>query len=132
MQPAALSALLPASPASPAVARRLLTEWLREDDRAGDVVDDLIFAASEVVSNCVEHAYSGDQPGSITLHATTAHACHHVQVVITVTDTGQWQPPPTDVGHRGRGLSMIAALVEQLHVDPSAHGTRVRITSHPC
>ena len=37
-----------------------------------------------------------------------------------------WRPPPEDPGYRGRGIALIRELAEEVAVEPSEEGTRVR------
>ncbi|MBF6235282.1 hypothetical protein IU473_29110, partial [Nocardia farcinica] len=48
--------------------------------------------------------------------------------VIEVVDTGTWQPRSPDPGYRGRGLDMMRALTEELDIDHSGPGPRVRMS----
>lgn len=131
--PLALHVVLPVELTSARRARLLLTDWLTRHGCHADAVQDLVYAASEAVTNSVEHAFIADTDGVITLEATALPTDPGLsRVTITVTDTGRWRPPPTDNGTRGRGLSMIARLVENLHIETTAAGTRVQMTGHPC
>jgi hypothetical protein len=49
-------------------------------------------------------------------------------VSIVVADTGTWKPRSADPGHRGRGIDMMRALTEQLDIDHTGPGTRVRMS----
>ena len=115
------------------MARGLLSDWLTDGGCCSETVEDLVLAVNEAVTNSVEHAYLGGRAGDIVVEAVTAAGTPaEFRVVVTVTDSGVWREPPTDPGYRGRGLGMMAGLVEQLWIDPSAEGTRVRMTSHRC
>ena len=57
-------------------------------------------------------------------------------VVVEVTDTGTWRPPPADRGYRGRGLELISALAQDVEVvhgaaAPGGAGTSVRFGFRP-
>jgi anti-sigma regulatory factor (Ser/Thr protein kinase) len=50
-----------------------------------------------------------------------------------VTDTGTWRPPPADreepaPGTRGHGVIFMHALMNEVTIDPAAHGTTVTLT----
>jgi two-component sensor histidine kinase len=123
---------VPVDQESPRKARRLLSAWLRGPPCSADTAADLVLAVSEAVTNCVEHAYLDGEHGTIRVDARIVTGVdERVRVVVTVADDGRWRPPPVDSGHRGRGLSMIAATLEDLHVDCGDSGTCVRMTSHP-
>jgi anti-sigma regulatory factor (Ser/Thr protein kinase) len=54
-------------------------------------------------------------------------------VQLTVTDTGSWRSPSADRGEpapgtRGHGLIFMHALMDDVTIDPSAHGTTVTLT----
>jgi anti-sigma regulatory factor (Ser/Thr protein kinase) len=124
---------LPVDPRTPALARRLLRQWLDSGNWPVNASDDLVLAVNEAITNAVEHAFSADhRGGGIELDAhAEAGEDRARRVVVTVTDDGRWRPPPSDAGFRGRGLDMIRALVESLTVSPAASGTRVTMTSLP-
>ena len=46
-------------------------------------------------------------------------------VDMTVRDRGAWRSPRQ--GDRGRGLSLMRALMDQVEVSPGPDGTRVRL-----
>jgi anti-sigma regulatory factor (Ser/Thr protein kinase) len=68
-------------------------------------------------------------PVQITL---TAHA-DHAMIRLTVVDTGIWRPPPADREEpapdtRGHGVIFMHPLMNDVTIDPSAHGTTVTMT----
>jgi serine/threonine-protein kinase RsbW len=116
----------------PAVAGRLtglrhtLAEWA---ERAGLTPEDreaLTLASYEAMANSVEHAYAGQLDGVLDLRAVRDPA--EGRVVVTVTDFGQWRPPPADPGTRGRGLPLIRGLTPDSAITPSARGTTVSMS----
>lgn len=122
-----LRVLLPAEPCSVAAARSALATWLAPLPWPEETAQDLVFAASEAVTNCVDHAYTA--PGAVR-HAIVLEAGEHpdddrIRVEVTVADRGCWQDPPRDQGFRGRGIGMMRALTESVTLDGSAGGTTV-------
>jgi serine/threonine-protein kinase RsbW len=116
----------------PAVAGRLtglrhaLAEWA---ERAGLTSEDreaLTLASYEAMANSVEHAYAGQLDGVLDLRAVRDRV--EGRVVVTVTDFGQWRPPPTDPGTRGRGLPLIRGLTPDSAITPSTRGTTVSMS----
>ncbi|UGT44407.1 SpoIIE family protein phosphatase [Nocardia yamanashiensis] len=103
--------------------RRALKSWLAAAAIPADVATDLIAAANEAVSNSIEHAYRDGEPGRVELIAESGIDT----VTLVVTDTGNWRPLPADPGHRGRGIAMMRALTDQLDIDHTGPGTRVRM-----
>jgi anti-sigma regulatory factor (Ser/Thr protein kinase) len=92
-----------------------------------------MIVAGEAAANGVEHATAGRpadaEPVRITLTARAARAV----VQLTVTDTGSWRAPPADraepaPGTRGHGLIFMHALMDDVTIDPSEHGTTVTLT----
>ncbi len=103
--------------------RRVLHDWLLIDIPDG-ILDDLVLVVYEALANVVEHAYvdHSDGPGPLQLRARRTD--HHV--VITVTDEGTWRAP-TDDRFRGRGLSLMRRLIENVSIDHDHHGTVVHL-----
>jgi anti-sigma regulatory factor (Ser/Thr protein kinase) len=118
------------------VLRRAFRRWL---DRLGwprTSAEELVLALNEAVSNSVEHAYSQvglGQHRPVWVRAELVmppdERAGRCQVVLDVRDAGRWRPPPSDPGHRGRGLAMMRALAAGLDVEPGRGGTRVRMVS---
>jgi serine/threonine-protein kinase RsbW len=114
---------------SPAQARQAVTGWLRRVCRRGElceVTDDLVFAVSEAVTNCVDHAYRDGEPGPIRVEGSVVEEPDR-SVTVAVSDDGAWAEPG-EPGYRGRGLSMIRASVTSLAVDAGRTGTTLTMT----
>ena len=105
----------------------------RDHDVGGLRGTDIMIAAGEAAANAFEHA-AADRPADagpvqITLTARTEDTV----VRLTVADTGSWRPPPADrqqpaPGTRGHGMIFMHALMDDVRIDPSAHGTTVTLT----
>ncbi|MGN2637425.1 SpoIIE family protein phosphatase [Nocardia takedensis] len=124
--PAPLHLSVPALADRLAGLRRALKAWFAAAAVPHDLASDLVAAANEACSNSIEHAYldgSGDEP-AVDLTAT----CGTQTVEIVVTDTGAWKPRSADPGHRGRGIDMMRALTEELEIEHTDTGTRVRMS----
>jgi len=80
--------------------RRTLHDWASAAGLPQSTVYDLVLASYEAMANSVEHGYRNG-PGTIDVRAT----CDEDEVVVTVRDRGEWRPPPTDPGRRGRGCA---------------------------
>jgi anti-sigma regulatory factor (Ser/Thr protein kinase) len=132
--PAPLTVQVPADdPSSLAVLRARLRQWLSAASIGGPEATDIMIAAGEAAANAFEHSSAGRpasaEPVQITL---TAHATH-ATVRLTVADTGSWRPPPADrskpaPGTRGHGIIFMHALMDNVTMAPSAHGTTVTLT----
>ena len=116
----------------PAVAGRLtglrhaLSEWAERCGLDAQDREALTLASYEAMANSVEHAYAGRLQGVLDLRAERDHA--ERRVVVTVTDYGQWRPPPSNPGTRGRGLPLIRGLTPDSTIRPSPHGTTVSMS----
>ncbi|MBF6435679.1 SpoIIE family protein phosphatase [Nocardia cyriacigeorgica] len=122
--PAPLHVEVPARAEQLSVLRRTLKAWLTAAAVPHDLASDLVAAANEACSNSIEHAYRDTESGVVELSAR----CDTEKVEIRVTDTGIWKPQSADRGYRGRGLDMMRALTEELDIDHSGSGTRVRMS----
>jgi anti-sigma regulatory factor (Ser/Thr protein kinase) len=98
--------------------RRMLRRWLEAHGALPDEVSALTLAGGEACANAIEHAYA---PGSAYFELEAEHA--DGLVTLTVRDNGRWRAPRG--GHRGRGLKMIEAAVDELGVTTSETGTEV-------
>ncbi len=88
-------------------------------------LDDIRIAVSEACANVVLHAYPPGSDGQMVL-AVTADAG---RLIVSVRDWGQGIRPRPDSPGLGLGLSMIAALAEEVQLghDSEQH-TEVRMT----
>ena len=104
--------------------RQYLAKWARTTGLSSAAVDDLVLACYEAVANSIEHAYRG-RVGDILLSTERKDD----QVIVTVTDHGQWLTPSTPGRHRGRGLLLIHELADDAHItaDQDHPGTTVRL-----
>jgi serine/threonine-protein kinase RsbW len=99
--------------------RHDLGEWLvaqgvEEYERFG-----LVLACSEAAANAVQHGCAEDPAKRVSVTATIDDGV----VELHVSDTGRWRTPRT-TAERGRGLSLMGRLVDDLVVDRGA-GTSV-------
>lgn len=99
-------------------AREKLGAWLTELRASPMDQMGLTHAASELVTNAIEHGALGD--GHVELRARLGS---NGVVLIEVLDHGTWQAPSDD-RERGRGLAMAAGLVDHLGVASRPTGTR--------
>jgi GAF domain-containing protein len=116
--PAALDMSLPADPAVLASVRRVLRRWLSSRGAPDHVTREVTLAVGEACTNAIEHAYS-PAPAKFRLQAFATNG----EVTIAVSDTGQWREPRGQ--HRGRGLTIIDAAMDELELNSTAHGTEI-------
>jgi anti-anti-sigma factor len=114
---------LPAESHALVTLRRQLRRWLADRHVDPDTSQDIVLACNEAAANVIEHAY-GPGDASFDVEADLADGT----VTIVVRDTGRWRPPRG--GDKGRGLAMMRALVDQVDVTKSPHGTEVRLRRH--
>jgi PAS domain S-box-containing protein len=110
-----------AIPARLADVRHELAEWLRSARVPDSLAADIVLVVNEACSNSVEHAYRGQEPGTMRIEA----ALDDREVAVKVADSGSWKIPPADPGTRGRGLLLMRALSNQVELDGTAEGTTV-------
>ncbi|MDF2092181.1 sensor histidine kinase [Knoellia sp. 3-2P3] len=137
------STTVPAPPASaPAIscltgadvpsARHFAREEMRRAGLPDDVVDDVVLAVSELVSNALTH---GRPPARLAVY--TEHAPGQVPVLVChVRDDGggpvdalAGYAPPADLGTNGRGLWMARQLCDSVEVSTDGGTTDVRVLS---
>lgn len=94
-----------------------------------DAVVNLGLIASELVSNCLKHAFPDDRKGHI---GVTLRSDGNKKAVLSVVDDGVGFPPGSDaLSSPGLGLQLVTTLVEQLSGTmrvESAGGTAVHVT----
>jgi anti-sigma regulatory factor (Ser/Thr protein kinase) len=114
----ALELRYPALPSSLAHIRAALRRWLQGVDATETAVHDMLVAVGEATANAVEHAY-GPGGGTIVVGVELDGA----DVVVRVTDNGEWREPR---GHgRGRGTLIMETTTDQFRVDRGPAGTEV-------
>ena len=109
----------PASPDSLAPIRTLLRRWLHAHGAEQAETYDIAVACQEACANAIEHAYG---PG--VAHFTVEGEIDDGEVRLVVRDDGRWRAPRGE--HRGRGLTLMRALMDDVRVDsPEEGGTEV-------
>jgi anti-sigma regulatory factor (Ser/Thr protein kinase) len=100
--------------------RRLLMRWLRLSQASAQEIYDITIACGEACANAIEHAY-GARPARFDVEGELKSGT----VFLRVRDYGSWRPPRGD--HRGRGLQLMEALMEDVEVVRGERGTEVRM-----
>jgi len=101
--------------------RARLRAWLDESFVDPDVADDLAIAINEAVANAIEHG-SSDESATVTVIARRDED----GVEVDVADTGSRRLGIADPD-RGRGFTIMHALVDDVTYTPSLVGTTVRM-----
>jgi serine phosphatase RsbU (regulator of sigma subunit)/anti-sigma regulatory factor (Ser/Thr protein kinase) len=108
----------PAQADSLANLRHLLRRWLRHHGASDDETYDITVACQEACANAVEHAYA---PGEEAFEVEAVARGREIEIAIR--DRGTWRRARGT--HRGRGLPMMEALMDSVHVQHTADGTVV-------
>jgi serine phosphatase RsbU (regulator of sigma subunit)/anti-sigma regulatory factor (Ser/Thr protein kinase) len=113
--------------------RATLRQWLPAAGVGSREATDILIAAGEATANAYEHATAGRPAGAAPVQITLTARATHTAVQLTVSDTGSWQLPPPDreqaaPGTRGHGIIFMHALMDDVTIDPSPHGTTVNMT----
>lgn len=112
----------PAAPAEVARMRRAFAAWLEQLDLGAAARRDATLAVSEAAANAAEHAYAFDGLGLVWVEAWVADG----DLQISVRDEGTWREPRPDTD-RGRGRTMMEALMTDVTIDSGAQGTIVQM-----
>ncbi len=116
--PEELSLRLPAEPPVLAEMRRTLRRWLNSHGVLERDSREIVLAVNEVCANAIEHAYS-PKAAEFELRAMRDDG----ELAFVVTDTGHWRAPRGE--HRGRGLLLVKATMDEVTIDSSDAGTQV-------
>lgn len=124
--PAPLEMIFPADVSQLARTRTALRTWLTRARVGPDQAHDMVVATGEAVANAIEHGHRDNPQGSISLRATAFR--DHVQ--FTITDNGSWKPPKAATNsHRGRGITLMRALMHDVDIHPDTTGTTVHLSA---
>jgi anti-sigma regulatory factor (Ser/Thr protein kinase) len=119
---------LPAAPQSASLARALVRAAASELGIDGSTAWDLELATTEAVANAVEHGCGcGQDRGGIRLFIESFDGGLSVEVCDCGTFRGAVAPMDV-MSQRGRGLPLIAAMVDQVELLPGGRQTRLRFT----
>jgi anti-sigma regulatory factor (Ser/Thr protein kinase) len=117
---------LPAVPESAPLARAIVREVASEEGLDGESSWDLMLATTEAISNAILHGAECDNGGKgILLRVLPGRDCIYVEVC----DCGEFEshlPRPAADATHGRGIPIIAAVVDHFELIPDPCRTRVR------
>jgi serine/threonine-protein kinase RsbW len=112
----------PADLAAPAVARHALKDFLHTHAADPRALADVLLAVSEVVTNCVVHAYRDGPIGRVAMEAQRSGD----ELVLSVTDRGRGMGPRTDSPGLGLGLPLVGRIARRVDITaPAGGGTLV-------
>ena len=119
---------LAAAPESAPIARAIVREAALEHGLDGEATWELTLATSEAIANAILHGtaceYGGEAKG-ILLRVLPCDDGLWVEVCDCGEFDSKLPPVPPDATH-GRGIPIIAAVVDHFEVVPDATRTRVR------
>lgn len=107
----------------PGVRSRLRT-WLEAQHVDAEVAYEVLVCVGEAVANAAEHGNRFDPNKTVTLEVFLSNG----DITATVTDAGRWDADSADtrrLASRGRGLTLIHGLCDDVVVDRNPLGTRV-------
>ncbi|WP_411074997.1 SpoIIE family protein phosphatase [Streptomyces sp. cmx-4-7] len=120
--PAPLEMTFPAESGQLAPVRTALRGWLDQCDLPPGTVQNILVAAGEACANAIEHGHR-DAPGDDVYFRAEASVDN---LRLTIADTGRWKvPQPERNAHRGRGMALMRALMQQVTVTRGPAGTTV-------
>ncbi|GAA2561608.1 ATP-binding SpoIIE family protein phosphatase [Pseudonocardia hydrocarbonoxydans] len=108
----------PATPPSLQPLRQATRMWLADARVDRRRAADVLLAVGEALANAVEHAY-GPRRGGVALRMRAEES----GIVAEVRDTGRWRAPRGQ--RRGRGLTLLDALSDEVRIDRTDDGTTV-------
>jgi PAS domain S-box-containing protein len=121
-QPAPLEMEFPPEAARLAETRAALRDWLGRAGVDADQTLKVLIAAGEALANAIEHGHRHHSEGSISLRAIAMAD----RLQVTVVDAGSWKTPVA-ASHRGRGITLMRALMQEVTIQPLATGTTVHM-----
>ncbi|TFV55893.1 response regulator [Mycobacterium sp. PS03-16] len=122
-QPAPLDTVFPARSDELAGSRSALRSWLSRAGLSPEQAMNVLIAAGEAVANAIEHGHR-HQPGTVTLRASALVD----RLELTITDTGSWKTPrPGADMRRGRGVTLMEGLMDDVSIESGVDGTTVRM-----
>ncbi|GAA4102728.1 SpoIIE family protein phosphatase [Actinomadura miaoliensis] len=120
--PAPLDMTFPAEATQLAPVRKAVRGWLGQCDLPPQTIQNVLVALGEACANAIEHGHRHAGGDLVRLRAEAL--VDHLRV--TVADTGRWKPPqPKADNHRGRGLTLMRALMQHVTITPGPDGTTV-------
>jgi serine phosphatase RsbU (regulator of sigma subunit)/anti-sigma regulatory factor (Ser/Thr protein kinase) len=122
--PAPLELKFPADDSHLAPTRTALRSWLTRARIDPDQSMKVLIAAGEAVANAIEHGHRHTPEGTVSLDATALVD----EVQLTITDTGSWKPPASEP-ERGRGITLMRRLMQDVTIDRDSAGTTVHLSA---
>ncbi|MFF5856356.1 SpoIIE family protein phosphatase [Streptomyces sp. NPDC012751] len=120
--PAPLEVSFPAESSQLAPVRKALRSWLDQCDLPANTVQNVLVAAGEACANAIEHGHRHTPGEAVRLRAEALVD----NLRLTVADSGRWKDPQPGLNpHRGRGVALMRAMMQQVTIVPGPSGTTV-------
>lgn len=125
-QPVPLELTLSADPGDLAGTRVALRGWLTQAGVSADQIINVLIASGEALANAIEHGHRHSPAGPISLSVIAFADRLH----LTVTDSGSWKASvPDPKTTRGRGISLMRSLMNDVTIQSSDRGTTVQMNA---
>ena len=82
---------------------------------------DIVLATHEAAANAIEHSDDPFGPGQVNAWLIDG------VLTVEVRDSGNWTTERPVVGDRGRGLTLIESLVDEVRIKKNPRGTTLRL-----
>ncbi|MEU0990617.1 SpoIIE family protein phosphatase [Streptomyces sp. NPDC005953] len=120
--PAPLEMTFRAESGQLAPVRRALRSWLDQCDLPPQTVQNVLVAAGEACANAIEHGHRNSPEKTVRLRAEALVN----DLRLSVADSGHWKTPQPELNaHRGRGVTLMRAMMQQVTITPGPSGTIV-------
>jgi anti-sigma regulatory factor (Ser/Thr protein kinase) len=119
------------TPAKVKEVRTWIAEALAETGINADILNRVLLASSEAVTNCIVHGYDPSHEGRVDVTLDVEGTGIH----LTVRDYGsglqmdQYDAPDTEkAGEGGYGIYLIRSLMDDVRLVPQPDGTELRMS----
>ncbi|MFH9656702.1 SpoIIE family protein phosphatase [Streptomyces sp. NPDC017248] len=122
--PAPLEMTFPAESSQLAPVRQALRNWLERCQLPPQTAQNVLVAVGEACANAIEHGHRHAPGEPVRLRAEASVD----DLRLVIADTGQWKTPqPEANAHRGRGMTLMKAMMQHVTVTSGAAGTTVQM-----
>jgi PAS domain S-box-containing protein len=120
--PSSLTVRSPARPTSLAAIRDRLRRWLPAAAIDAETAEEVLLAVGEAAANAAEHAM---KTATHQVELTVTARLTKAGLALTVADDGHWTEPSASEADRGHGIALMHALVDDVKITSTGHGTTV-------
>ena len=123
-QPASLELEFPADADLLGQTRNALRDWLTRAGINPRQAMNVLIATGEAVANGIEHGHRDSAEGTIRLTATALAD----QITVDVVDNGSWKPAQPAGSTRGRGITVMQKLMDDVAITHDTAGTAIHLS----